>query len=132
MEPTEVSPRSRGAALALCAVLGPLGAHRFYAGKAPTGVAMLLTLGGLGVWWLYDIILLSAGVFRDGEGKRIVRWAESEGPDARSESPAQQELVLEEVDALRSEISEMEERVDFMERMLTKARDHAAIRRGTP
>ncbi|MEZ0335194.1 MAG: NINE protein [Gemmatimonadales bacterium] len=44
------SERSRGVTLALAAILGPFGAHRFYVGKNGTGMLMLGTLGGLGVW----------------------------------------------------------------------------------
>lgn len=130
MNSTDISPRSRAAALALCVVLGPFGAHRFYAGKPATGVAMLVTLGGLGIWWLYDVILLSAGGFRDGEGKRILNWLESDTPERLRSGGAQQEAVLEELDAVRAEIADLAERVDFMERMLTKVQNRSAIPRG--
>ena len=91
---------------------------------------MLCTLGGMGLWWLYDIILLSAGGFRDGDGKRVVRWLEEEVPVGGSRGGAQQEVMLEELDAVRSEVAELAERVDFMERMLARARDRSAIARG--
>jgi hypothetical protein len=61
-------------AVLLCMFVGPFGLHRFYAGKIGTGVLQLLTLGGLGIWWLYDLILLVTGNFRDGEGERITQW----------------------------------------------------------
>lgn len=51
--------------------LGGFGAHRFYAGKLGTGVLMLLTLGGLGVWTLIDFIMILMGKFEDGEGRTI-------------------------------------------------------------
>ena len=38
--------------------VGVLGVHRFYVGKIGTGFLMLLTLGGLGVWFLVDLILV--------------------------------------------------------------------------
>jgi TM2 domain-containing membrane protein YozV len=72
--PAEPSEKSRGVALALAAILGPFGAHRFYAGKTGTGVLMAATLGGLGVWYLYDLILVASGSFRDVEGRLIRRW----------------------------------------------------------
>ena len=57
-----------------CVMLGPFGAHRFYVGKTGTAVLQLLTLGGLGIWVLIDMILILAGSFRDGEGRPIVEW----------------------------------------------------------
>ena len=39
--------------------LGIFGAHRFYAGKVGSGVVMLCTLGGLGLWWLADCVVIA-------------------------------------------------------------------------
>jgi hypothetical protein len=33
-----------------------------------------LTAGGLGIWWLVDIILIVTGSFRDKEGQKISEW----------------------------------------------------------
>ena len=66
--PRAPSEKSRGVATALAAILGLFGAHRFYLGKSESGALMLLTLGGLGIWWLYDLILVASGSFRDDEG----------------------------------------------------------------
>jgi len=41
--------------------LGWLGVDRFYLGHCLLGVFKLLTLGGIGVWWLVDLILLING-----------------------------------------------------------------------
>ena len=65
--PRPPSEKSRGVATALAALLGIFGAHRFYLGKPESGALMLLTIGGLGIWWLYDLILVASGSFRDGE-----------------------------------------------------------------
>jgi len=42
----------------LCFLFGVFGAHRFYIGKIGSAVAMLLTIGGLGIWALVDFILV--------------------------------------------------------------------------
>ncbi|XP_050398284.1 TM2 domain-containing protein 2 [Patella vulgata] len=42
-------------------LLGFLGMDRFCLGHTGTAVGKLLTLGGLGIWWFIDIILLVTG-----------------------------------------------------------------------
>ena len=53
--------------------VGVLGVHRFYVGKIGTGVLMLITLGGLGVWFLVDLILVVTGQFTNKDGQKIPR-----------------------------------------------------------
>ena len=55
----------------LCFFLGGLGVHRFYAGKVGTGILMLLTLGGLGIWTLIDFVIIVLGNFKDADGLAI-------------------------------------------------------------
>ena len=108
----ESSEKSRGVALALAAILGPFGAHRFYVGKTRTGVAMALTLGGLGVWYLYDLILVASGEFEDPAGHRLTRWDPAEAPPSGE--------LAREVEDLRLEVAELAERLDFAERLLAR------------
>ena len=117
------SDKSRAIALALGCVLGPFGAHRYYLGKIGTGILQTVTIGGLGLWWLYDMILLAFGSFRDAEGRRVEYWFEDEASGRGG--GGQQRLsgeVLQELDALREEVAELVERVDFTERLLTRGR----------
>jgi TM2 domain-containing membrane protein YozV len=67
------SEKSNVTALLLCLFLGGLGVHRFYVGKIGTGVAQLLTLGGLGIWALVDLIFIAMGKFTDKEGN-VLGW----------------------------------------------------------
>ena len=115
--PLDPSDKSRGVATALAALLGPFGAHRFYVGKTGSGALMAATLGGLGVWWLYDLIVVAAGDFRDAEGRRVSRW------DPEVGDPRNTEALAQDVDALRSEVAELAERLDFAERLLARPRD---------
>ena len=57
----------------LCFFLGGLGIHRFYVGKAGTGILMILTLGGLGIWVIIDLVMILTGGFKDSEGKDLQR-----------------------------------------------------------
>ncbi len=52
----------------LAILVGPLGIDRFYTGSTRLGVLKLVTLGGLGLWWLIDVIMLVAGIYKDENG----------------------------------------------------------------
>jgi TM2 domain-containing membrane protein YozV len=71
---TQFSDKSRIVALLLCWFLGIFGVHRFYVGKVGTGVLQLVTIGGLGIWTLIDLILV--GSFRDAQGRPVFHWTE--------------------------------------------------------
>ena len=58
----------------LCLLVGVFGAHRFYVGKIFTGILMLLTFGGLGIWYLIDLVLILCGEFRDKDGNKVRQW----------------------------------------------------------
>jgi uncharacterized RDD family membrane protein YckC len=60
----------------LCFFMGLFGAHRFYVGKIGTGLLQLLTLGGVGLWAVIDLIVILCGGFTDKEGKRIALWVD--------------------------------------------------------
>jgi hypothetical protein len=66
--PPGYQPKSWAVTLVLELFLGVLGMHRFYVGKIGTGILMLLTLGGLGIWWLIDLIMIGTSAFTDKHG----------------------------------------------------------------
>lgn len=57
--------------LLLAFFLGFIGAHRFYVGKNGSGILMILTVGGIGLWVLYDLIIIITGNFKTKEGSKI-------------------------------------------------------------
>tara|TARA_B110000014_G_C20042109_1_gene541712 strand:- start:121 stop:438 length:318 start_codon:yes stop_codon:yes gene_type:complete len=65
------SPKGFVPTLILCILLGGLGVHRFYVGKVVTGIIMILTFGGLGIWTLIDVIRIAVGSFKDSNGLPI-------------------------------------------------------------
>lgn len=71
----DCSEKSWGATLAFCILLGFIGFHRFYVGKAGTAILMLLTLGGFGIWIVVDLISIIINSFTDEEGKTVKRRA---------------------------------------------------------
>ena len=70
----EISDKSRLAVSLFAWFLGVFGVHRFYLGKIGTGLLMLFTAGGLGIWSLVDFIMAVAGVMKDKDGKLIKNW----------------------------------------------------------
>jgi TM2 domain-containing membrane protein YozV len=57
--------------LLLCFFLGAFGIHRFYVGKIGTGILMLITFGGLGIWTIIDFVMIACGAFKDAQGLPI-------------------------------------------------------------
>ena len=52
--------------LTLCTFGGLFGLHRFYKGDKKIGLWQLFTLGGLGIWWIIDIVkILTGKLYKD-------------------------------------------------------------------
>lgn len=48
--------------------LGVLGADRFYLGSVVLGSLKALSLGGIGLWWIIDVVLLLTVGIKDADG----------------------------------------------------------------
>lgn len=57
--------------LITCLFAGVFGFHRFFNGKVGTGLLMLVTCGGCGIWMLIDYVKLTQKNFTDGNGEAI-------------------------------------------------------------
>ncbi len=57
--------------LIMSIVFGSIGVDRFIMGHVGLGILKLITLGGCGVWWLVDIILIATKY--DFEG---IQWTD--------------------------------------------------------
>lgn len=68
------SPANRLTALILCFALGLFGAHRWYLRRPFSAFLMLITFGGIGIWYLIDHIWLLAGGFLDSRGRPVSHW----------------------------------------------------------
>jgi TM2 domain-containing protein len=126
----EISERSRGVAVVLGVIGGPLGLHRFYLGRTQSGILMALTMGGLGMWWLYDMVLLIAGEFRDADDLLVREWEVSKNAGRGGAGKVEVGQLAEEVEALRQQVGELAERLDFTERMLAQQKERARLPRG--
>ncbi|MBN9644393.1 TM2 domain-containing protein [Corynebacterium mendelii] len=56
--------REAGVTVVLWLCLGIFGIHRFYLGRAVSGIAQFLTGGGFLVWWLADVFVLKSMIDR--------------------------------------------------------------------
>ena len=66
--PRVFSDKSFVTTIVLSVLVGSLGVDRFYLGYIGLGILKLLTLGGCGIWWLVDLILIAMRKIPDADG----------------------------------------------------------------
>lgn len=71
------SKKSWIVSLILCFFFGIFGIHSFYTKKIKIGIIQLITLGGLGIWALIDLISIINQIYTDKDGN-IIRKKEFE------------------------------------------------------
>ena len=65
------SDKQKIPAALLCWFLGVIGAHRFYLCYTNIGIIQILTLGGCGLWTIYDFIMILTGGLKDADGREL-------------------------------------------------------------
>ena len=71
MNQTAVNDKNFVLVATFCFLLGAFGVRRFYRGKIISGVLMVFTIGGLGIWALVDFVIVCFGEFTDSQGIKI-------------------------------------------------------------
>jgi TM2 domain-containing membrane protein YozV len=92
MKKAQLSKKEFFPTFLLCFFFGGMGIHRFYVGKIGTGVLMILTLGGLGLWVLIDLVMILIGAFRDIDGRIIKYNSGNQSASANSQTGIAAEL----------------------------------------
>ena len=64
--------KQKNTALLLSIFLGELGIDRFYLGYTGLGILKLLTAGGLGIWYLIDIIMIATDKMTAADASALV------------------------------------------------------------
>jgi TM2 domain-containing membrane protein YozV len=54
----------------------PLGAHRFFLKRYASAILFIITIGGLGIWWIIDFILIVTGSMEDDRRKIVKVWVD--------------------------------------------------------
>lgn len=64
-------PKDYLTALLLSILVGSLGVDRFYMGYIGLGILKLFTMGGCGIWWLIDLILIATRKLNSADGQPL-------------------------------------------------------------
>ena len=54
----------------------PFGAHRFFLRRYASAILFIITIGGCGIWWIIDFILIVTGYMKDDKGNLVKLWVD--------------------------------------------------------
>ena len=76
-EPINISEKRILPTFLLFIVLSwPFGAHRFFLRRYASAILFIITIGGCGIWWIIDFILIVTGSMKDDKGKLVNQWVD--------------------------------------------------------
>ena len=76
-EPINISEKRILPTFLLFIVLSwPFGAHRFFLRRYAYAILFIITIGGCGIWWIIDFILIVTGSMKDDKGKIVKLWVD--------------------------------------------------------
>lgn len=70
----KISRHKRVIIFLLAFFLGGFGVHRFWVGKIATGLLWFFTFGLFGFGYIYDLIIILIGSFKDKEEAYVIDW----------------------------------------------------------
>ena len=65
------SPKKFLTLILLSILVGIFGIDSFYLGKIGTGILKFITIGGFGIWYFIDLIIIATGNMKDAKGRRV-------------------------------------------------------------
>lgn len=99
-ENSALKPKNKLTAILLSVFAGTLGVDRFYLGYTTLGVVKLLTVGGLGVWTIIDLIMICTDQLFPADGSP---WVEETRDENIRSIAANMQAIAEKLEKLQAQ-----------------------------
>lgn len=99
-ENSALKPKNKLTAILLSVFAGTLGVDRFYLGYTTLGIVKLLTVGGLGVWTIIDLIMICTDQLRPADGSP---WVEETRDENIRTIAANMQAIAEKLEKLQAQ-----------------------------